>query len=122
VYEACREFYQVLSASYPPESHWVMKAPYHLLHLDHLVEKYSPTDTCLVFCHRDPIESVASSLSLWISMAAADWDEYNVIAGSRHAFDILVEVCSVVLCISTDSTSTYRCRYVLCMHRCGDKA
>lgn len=92
MYESCREFYQVLSSKYPPDSHWVMKAPYHLLNLDLLVEAYSPDETCLVFCHRDPIESVASSLSLWVGLGKSEWRDYDILSASRRMFKILALV------------------------------
>lgn len=45
-----------------PDKPWVMKTPQHMLDLDALLETFP--DARLVFIHRDPLKTVASTLSL----------------------------------------------------------
>lgn len=60
---------------YAPESHWVLKAPFHLWHIPELIETYP--DARLVFTHRDPEQVVASALSLFTVTPRRIWRSYD---------------------------------------------
>lgn len=42
VYANVKLFLKVISYNYRPTSHWVLKAPYHLFHMDTLLETFAP--------------------------------------------------------------------------------
>lgn len=46
----------------PESKRWIMKTPQHMLDLDVLIEAFP--DAKLIFTHRDPIKTVASTMSL----------------------------------------------------------
>jgi hypothetical protein len=54
------------------ENRWVMKTPQHMLDLDTLVKTFP--DAKLVFTHRDPLKTVASTLSLTWNFAVHNTD------------------------------------------------
>ena len=41
VYKNCKLFLQFISFYYKPESHWLLKAPYHLMNINTLIQTYS---------------------------------------------------------------------------------
>jgi len=45
-----------------PNEHWVLKAPLHLFGLDHILSQYP--DARFIFTHRDPVETMASGISM----------------------------------------------------------
>jgi len=47
-----RLFFQALTATWKPRSHWVLKAPVHSTYLPELIKQYP--DARLVFTHREP--------------------------------------------------------------------
>ena len=53
---------QYLSLAWPPDSHWVLKAPAHLYALDTLVAEFPSAR--IVYLHRDPLEVLPSCCSL----------------------------------------------------------
>ncbi|MFM7174790.1 MAG: sulfotransferase family protein [Caldilinea sp.] len=53
---------QYLSLAWPPESHWVLKAPAHLYALETLVAEFPSAR--IVYLHRDPQEVLPSCCSL----------------------------------------------------------
>ena len=53
---------QYLSLAWPPESHWVLKAPAHLYALETLVAEFPSAR--IVYLHRDPQEFLPSCCSL----------------------------------------------------------
>lgn len=83
VYDNVKLFLQVISYDYRPKSHWVLKAPYHLFHLDTLLHTFAP-DVRLVFCHRDPMIALASAFSLWCTIAVQEWTNYDPRPAARH--------------------------------------
>jgi len=50
------------SRNEPEDKRWVLKAPQHMLDLDLLLKVFP--DATIVFTHRDPVKTVASSMSL----------------------------------------------------------
>eukprot|EP01094_Clydonella_sp_ATCC50884_P016696 TRINITY_DN2782_c0_g1_i1.p1 TRINITY_DN2782_c0_g1~~TRINITY_DN2782_c0_g1_i1.p1 ORF type:complete len:495 (-),score=146.60 TRINITY_DN2782_c0_g1_i1:414-1898(-) len=73
-YRTCRQFYQLLGSKYQPDNHWLLKAPLHLSFMDLMLEEYGQ-DTKMIFCHRDPVATVGSTLSLYIGIAHSEWDD-----------------------------------------------
>lgn len=60
-YQSYRQQLQYLSWQWP-HSHWVLKAPAHLLALDTLLQVFP--DAAIVYLHRDPIQVLPSCYSL----------------------------------------------------------
>lgn len=54
-----RLFFQMMNASWKPESHWVLKSPIHALYMDALLEQYP--DARIVVTHRQPSVFVPSN-------------------------------------------------------------
>jgi len=65
MYKMHKLFIQFLSSNYPAESHWLLKSPIHLLQLPLLVETYGKDNIRLVLTHRDPVECIPSTFSLF---------------------------------------------------------
>ncbi|PPS43144.1 sulfotransferase [Chroococcidiopsis sp. TS-821] len=61
-YQFYRQQLQLLAWHYPPESHWVFKAPAHIFYLDTLMKVFP--DACIVQTHRDPLKVLPSVCSL----------------------------------------------------------
>jgi hypothetical protein len=74
-YRHHRVMLQYLGSRYAPESHWVLKAPFHLWHVPELLDTYP--DASLVFTHRDPEQVVASSISLFTLTPRKIWRSYD---------------------------------------------
>lgn len=77
MYRYIKVWVQIMSSTYQPKSHWILKTPSHSFFLPTL-EKEFP-DANLVFIHRDPTSVIASACKL------------NLVAGSSridfHKFD-----------------------------------
>ena len=105
----------MLASAYAPQSHWLLKAPFHMLELDTMFAEYGlnlsrcahderhlllpliysdryGSDTKVIFCHRDPIEAISGTLSLWTSVAQAEWSNVDVTAVARRLLSRSVEV------------------------------
>ncbi|MUL38133.1 sulfotransferase family protein [Gloeocapsopsis dulcis] len=61
-YQFYRQQLQLLAWHYPPDSHWVFKAPAHIFYLDALIKVFP--DACIVQTHRDPLKVLPSICSL----------------------------------------------------------
>ncbi|AFZ29906.1 hypothetical protein Glo7428_1338 [Gloeocapsa sp. PCC 7428] len=61
-YQFYRQQLQLLAWRYPPDSHWVFKAPAHIFYLDTLIKVFP--DACIVQTHRDPLKVLPSICSL----------------------------------------------------------
>ncbi len=62
-YQHHRTVLQYLGLHFRPDLRWVLKSPFHLAHLNVLLDTYP--DAQIVLTHRDPAVVVASSLSLF---------------------------------------------------------
>lgn len=60
-YRYYRQQLQLLGWNYP-DKHWILKAPFHLLHLDALLTAFP--DACIVHTHRNPLQVLPSMCSL----------------------------------------------------------
>eukprot|EP01095_Lingulamoeba_sp_RSL-Kostka_P017761 TRINITY_DN9438_c0_g1_i1.p1 TRINITY_DN9438_c0_g1~~TRINITY_DN9438_c0_g1_i1.p1 ORF type:complete len:533 (+),score=130.48 TRINITY_DN9438_c0_g1_i1:72-1670(+) len=91
VYRECKLFYQLLSVNYLNDSqHWVLKAPYHLLRLKELFRVYD-FDCNVVFCHRDPVKSIPSTISLFATIGQSEWKNLDVEAIALHILNLLAD-------------------------------
>jgi len=86
IYANTRLFLQAISYRYRPSSHWLLKAPYHLMNIDVLLRTYSDR-TKLVLTHRDPITCLASTFSLWCTIAAQEWEGYDPRPAARFMLE-----------------------------------
>lgn len=62
IYNYVKTWVQVVSSTYRPESHWVLKTPSHTFFLPTVAETFP--DANMVFLHRDPRRVVASSCKM----------------------------------------------------------
>lgn len=65
-----------------PSSHWVLKSPYHIWHLQELFDIYP--DVNVVLTHRHPTEVTASMISLLTSAPRAFVPNYDPRPTARH--------------------------------------
>lgn len=78
---------QVLGSAAP--GRWTLKAPYHLMALDALLDEYP--DASVVVTHRDPTEAVASTGKL-VTLGSAALGEVDPHAMARLWFGLLAEM------------------------------
>lgn len=62
-YRYYRQQLQLLGWNYP-DKHWILKASFHLLHLDALLTAFP--DACIVHTHRNPLQVLPSMCSLYV--------------------------------------------------------
>lgn len=89
VYRYIKVWLQVMSATYAPESHWVLKTPAHAFFLDVLLQEFP--DATLVFTHRDPRAVVASACKLPVVAGALgiDFHRFDKAAHGRRVLAYL---------------------------------
>lgn len=75
VYEYFRLQLQILQR-YVRSERWLLKAPFHLGHLDVLLKVFP--DACIIQTHRDPVKSLPSACSLATKWHAAHSDRVHV--------------------------------------------
>jgi len=86
-YRFYRQQLQLLS-SFWSESHWLLKAPFHLLYLDNLLTVFP--DACIVHTHRDPQKVVpACSSSLALERSA-----FSDVVNLKDIGEMSLEYCS----------------------------
>lgn len=86
MYRYLRVWLQIMSSTYPPESHWVLKTPSHAYFLPTLAQEFP--DANLVFTHRDPRSFVASACKLNL-VAMAFRVDFNKLDPQRHGRRVL---------------------------------
>lgn len=74
-----KRYLQMMASSYPPESHWVLKAPVHMVFLPILLKVFP--DARVVMCHRRMDILVPSGISFFESFNASflkdGYDRYD---------------------------------------------
>ncbi|HNN91841.1 MAG TPA: sulfotransferase [Pseudomonadota bacterium] len=71
VFKYLRIYLQVLQTGYAPASHWTLKSPSHLLHLDSFMRSFP--DARVVLLHRDPKVTVPSLCYLIEALFGCYW-------------------------------------------------
>jgi len=74
-YQYLRRCMQHSSYLYPPQSHWIIKTPQHLLSLEQLVNEFP--DACVIFTHRHPASVICSYFLLMLY-------SYNLYVSADH--------------------------------------
>jgi len=64
-----KRFLQIMQTAYAPESHWVLKAPIHMIFLPILMKVFP--DARIVMCHRKMDVLIPSGISFFESFAAS---------------------------------------------------
>ena len=72
VYEYHKVFIRMLNSIDEPQSHWLLKTPYHIFNLDTLLRHY-PT-VSLIMTHRQLHEVIPSSIRLGLAFASIYFD------------------------------------------------
>jgi hypothetical protein len=80
VFKYLRIYLQMLQTGYAPASHWTLKAPSHLLHIDSFMEAFP--DARVVVLHRDPKATIASVSYLAEALFGSYWQPNT---WDRHA-------------------------------------
>jgi len=92
IYSDYKRVLQTLSSKFPPESHWVLKCPLHLLRLDTILNVFP--DAEIVWIHRRPRESVASWCRITNSVATASHNHLTGDRVGRVALDLFTSMIS----------------------------
>lgn len=71
VFKYLKIYLQMLQTGYAPASHWTLKAPSHLLHIDSFMKSFP--DARMVILHRDPKTTVGSLCYLIESIHGSYW-------------------------------------------------
>ncbi|MEL7038630.1 MAG: sulfotransferase [Cyanobacteria bacterium J06592_8] len=87
-YRYYRQQLQLLGWHYP-DKHWVLKAPFHLFHLDQLLKVFP--DACIVWTHRDPLEALPSVCSLTAILRSIYMDSVDLKQIGEDLLDRTVE-------------------------------
>ncbi|MFZ4664990.1 MAG: sulfotransferase family protein [Prochlorotrichaceae cyanobacterium] len=87
-YRSYRQQLQYLSWQWSG-SHWVLKAPAHLLALDTLLQVFP--DAAIVYLHRDPVKVLPSCCSLSAIGRSRFSSEVNELALGEHWLNLLAE-------------------------------
>ena len=72
VYKYHRVFMEMLNRTDPPDSHWLLKTPYHGFNLETLIRHYP--SALLIMTHRDLQDVFPSSIRLGLSFGGAYFD------------------------------------------------
>lgn len=72
VYKYLKIYLQILQTGYTPQSHWTLKSPSHMLHLNCLINIFPGAK--MIVCHRDPSESIPSFCYLIESVFGCYWE------------------------------------------------
>ena len=82
-YERHRQLLSIIEGSEPPHR-WVLKAPYHLPELNALLQVYP--DACIVHTHRDIVDTVSSTASLFAVFRSTLSDHVDpLVVGAEQA-------------------------------------
>ncbi|MCA9971995.1 MAG: sulfotransferase, partial [Anaerolineales bacterium] len=81
MYRYIKVWVQLMSSTYQPDSHWVLKTPSHSYFLPTVEEEFP--DANLVFIHRDPTNVVASACQLNL-VAGLSRVDYHKLDPARH--------------------------------------
>ena len=87
-YRSYRQQLQYLSWQWP-HSHWVLKAPAHLLALDTLLAVFP--DAAIVYLHRDPLQVLPSCCSLAATGRSRFSDRVDAVTVGTHWLSLLQE-------------------------------
>ena len=87
-YERHRQLINILEASETPHR-WVFKAPYHLPELDALLQVYP--DACIVHTHRDIVDTVSSTASLFAVFRSTLSDHVDALVVGAEQVTLLFE-------------------------------
>ncbi len=71
VFKYMKIYFQMLQTGYAPSSHWTLKSPSHLMHIDSFMRSFS--DARMVIMHRDPAITVPSMCFLIESIFGSYW-------------------------------------------------
>jgi hypothetical protein len=71
VFQYLKIYLQMLQTGYAPSSHWTLKAPSHLLHIDSFMRVFS--DARVVLLHRDPAATIPSMCYLIEGVFGCYW-------------------------------------------------
>lgn len=71
VFKYTKIYFQMLQTGYAPASHWTLKSPSHLLHLDAFMRTFS--DARVVVLHRDPKVTIPSMCYLIEALFGPYW-------------------------------------------------
>jgi hypothetical protein len=74
-----------------PKKRWILKDPNHILNLDYLLKVYP--DARIIKLHRDPIEVLPSTASLWVTVDEHAVREIDLRSYGGYAFDYAKSVC-----------------------------
>ncbi|MCB9100061.1 MAG: sulfotransferase [Anaerolineales bacterium] len=86
MYRYLKAWLQIMSSTYAPASHWVLKTPTHAYFLSALCQEFA--DANLIFTHRDPRSVVASACKLNL-VANAFRIDFDKLDSQRHGQRVL---------------------------------
>lgn len=91
LYSYFKELLQVLSFNYPPESHWVLKSPIHLIgnNFKYLYETFP--DAMFVMTHRNVATAIGSTCSLVKGLCGPFEETHDPIAIGKNTLDLMSE-------------------------------